>query len=76
MSEQANKSRVTHERAARGEDPPISVRKSRMEMWRPGHVAETPKIAGDETLEALLVTKGRRAVRAPIRPAPQGEGGE
>jgi hypothetical protein len=76
MSAHAHNSRATHERAARGEDPPISVRKSRMEMWRPGHVAETPRIADDDNLEASMLTKGRRAVRAPIMPAPKCEGDE
>ena len=75
MSEQANNSSTIHERAARGEDPSLWNRKDRMEMWRPGYVAETPKIAGNETLEESQDTKGPRAVRALIRPAAKYEGG-
>lgn len=75
MSEQADNSSTIHERAARGEDPSLSNRKDRMEMWRPGYITETPKIAGKETLEESEDTKGLRAVRALLKPTAKYEGG-
>jgi hypothetical protein len=74
MSEQEQKS--TDGRAARGEDPPTSRRKERIEIWRPGYIGEIAEISGDETLERSQTTEGKRAVRAPIKPMPKDQGGD
>ena len=76
MSKHAKNPKAVHKRAARGADPIISESRSRIEIWRPGYVAETPSMAGEESLETSSVTKGKPAVRARIKPTPKAEGGE